>query len=676
MKDFLLEIQTEELPPKLLLQFMQSLADNVAKDLKKCNLTYQEIKPFATPRRLAVIVIDLAEKQDDIHIDKKGPSVTANENAIQGFAKSNGVSVESLIIEHTDKGDYYYFKDRKQGQYTKELLANISENAIKNIPITRPMRWADNEFSFIRPVHSLILLFGDEVIPATIMNLSSGNTTKGLRFAKNTTITIPTASSYEQVMLDRANIQVDFVKRKATITEQINTLVTAQNLEIIENQALLDEVCSLVEYPQAFLGQFDKKFLDLPEEVIVLSMAEHQKYFATKQAGNLTNYFIAIANNKSQNIDVVIKGNEKVVRPRLEDGEFFWNTDKKTSLESKLEKLKTVVFMQGLGSMFDRVERIQNVSGFIAEKIGASVELSKRAGQLAKADLVSEMVGEFASLQGIMGGYYAALDGENEQVATAIAQHYQPKFAGDDLPSNNEGVSVAIADKIDSICGMFAIGNIPTGSKDPYSLRRLALGVMRMCIEKKLAINLQELIKYSLNTYDTSYADNSKLIQQILEFMNDRLKGYYKDLGIQTTSFIAAKTHNSHLVWDMHQRIIAIDTFAKTGDGESLIALNKRIKGILQGVKYQENTQPSCNEEQELWTQLEKVNSADYEVFMQELLQLKAPLDTFFENIVVNDEDENIRNARLTLLQKVADKFNTLGDISDISDIGSMSNIA
>jgi glycyl-tRNA synthetase beta chain len=659
MQDFLLELHTEELPPKLLPKFMDFLADNFSKELKTHNLNFTEIHKFGTPRRLAILVKDLEEKQADTDVNKKGPNTSANENAIKGFAKSCGVEVENLTIEATDKGEYYYFKNKQIGKYTKDLLAEISENAIKNIPITRPMRWANNDFSFIRPVRSLIMLFGSEIIPAEIMNLKSGNTTTGLRFTDNQ-ITIDAASNYQQIMLEKAKIEVNFEKREQNIVSQIEKITSENNLQIIENKALLSEVCSLVEYPEAFIGTFEEKFLELPQEVIVLSMAEHQKYFAVQKDGKLFNQFVAIANSKSKDISVVIKGNEKVVRPRLEDGEFFWRTDKKTTLESKLEKLKTVVFMQGLGTMFDKVKRIENISGFVANITGANTELASRSGLLAKADLVSEMVGEFASLQGVMGGYYATFDGENNEVATAIKEHYNPKFAGDNLPSNAEGLSVAIADKIDTICGIFAIGQPPTGSKDPYALRRLALGLMRIFIEKNLDLDLKKLIDYSLDLHNKN---DEKIASDIFEFMSERLKSYYKEQGVKTTSLIAASKYNSHLILDLHNRVMAIDEFSKTSDGKDLIAINKRIKGILSGAKYSEENTLNAKEELELQQSLELVKSENYKDFMQELLNLKTPLENFFDNLIVNDEDEKIKNARLTLLKKVADKFNTIGEI-------------
>lgn len=661
MKDFLLELHTEELPPKLLPKLIKSLADNFATELTQENLTFTKIKPFVTPRRLAILIEGLSEKQTNKDINKKGPSVNANENAIKGFAKSNGIEVESLTRETTDKGDYYYFKNQEIGKNTKNLLAKISQVAIKNIPLVRPMRWADFDFSFIRPAHSLILLFGDDVIDGEIMGLKSSRNTTGLRFVKDNKITIDSAKNYQKIMLDN-QIEVCFETRKSNILKQIQTISAKNHLEYIENDLLLDEVCGLVEYPQAFIGSFATKFLDLPKEVIIKSMAEHQKYFATTKNGKLTNKFIAISNIKSKNEAVIIAGNEKVIRPRLEDAEFFFSNDKKTTLESKLTNLQTVLFMQGLGTMFEKTKRLEKLAGKFAENIGADTNLAMRAGKLAKADLTSNMVGEFASLQGIMGGYYAVFDGENSEVSIAINQHYRPKFAGDDLPKNLEGLSVALADKIDTICGIFAIGNAPTGSKDPYALRRLALGFMRIIIEKQINLSLVDIIKYSLNLYSKF---DEKIAQNILEFMLDRLKSYYKDKGIKTTSILAASSGKINNPYDLHLRIIAIDKFSKTTDGKEIIAINKRIVGILKGAKYDNNETLNLTIEKELREKIKTLdNTNNYDNLMQNILELKPTLDKFFIEVIVNDEDENLRNARLTLLKKVANKLATIGDLT------------
>lgn len=656
MKDFLLELHTEELPPKLLPKMITHLAQNFTTQLGDLELSFDEIEQFATPRRMAILVRNLSEEQQDKIINKKGPSIKAPEQAVNGFAKSNSVSIDDLSIEN----DYYYFKGEQQGAQTKNLLADICKTAIENIPLTRPMRWGDNEFSFIRPVHSIIMLFGEEIIATEFMNLQSGNTTTGLRFRENT-IVIDSAQNYQKIMLAN-DIEPNFATRRNNIKQQIAELEKKHGVQIIENNALLEEVCALVEYPKAFMGKFEEKFLDLPQEVIVNSLAEHQKYFSITQNAKLSNTFIAIANLESKDIDVVIKGNEKVVTPRLEDGQFFWDTDKKTTLESKLEKLKTVLFMQDLGSMFEKTQRIEQLAGEFASQIGADAQLASRAAKLAKADLVSGMVGEFASLQGVMGGYYARFDGENELVAEAITQHYNPKFAGDDLPSSEIGVCVAIADKMDTICGIFGINQAPTGSKDPYALRRLALGLMRIFIEKELTIDLKALVSQSLTLHFDSVDET--ILQQILDFMSERLRGYYKDLGIKTTSFLSAITVSNNNPYDTHLRIVAIDEFSKTSEGKDLIEINKRINNILKDADYKENHTLTHPIELALNEKISSIKSDNYQVLMQSLLSLKPELDDFFDNLIVNDADENIKNARFTLLKKVATIFASIGDLT------------
>ena len=499
-QDFLLELGTEELPPKLLKQLSSALTNNVVTQLIELNLSYAKVESFATPRRLAVLVRDLQLQQEDQIIERKGPSVNAPEQAVEGFAKSCGVSGADLEKKAFGKADYYFFIKEQKGLKTQDLLQDIVDTAIKKIPITRAMRWGDLDFNFVRPTHWLIMMLGGDVVEATVMGLSSGNATRGLRFTGEQTFSIDNAADYRQTLLNKAKIEVDFDARKEMIREQVMQVALDCKSNAVIDESLLDEVCALVEYPRAFSGGFDARFLDVPEEALISAMKSHQKYFhIVDNDGKLLPAFISVANIESSDLSVIIDGNERVIRPRLTDSEFFWEQDKANSLTSRLPKLDSVLFMKSLGSMGDKAKRIESLSAYIADVIGANANHSARAGLLAKTDLVTDMVGEFADLQGVMGGYYAHNDGEDAAVATAISEHYHPRFAGDTLPSTNEGLVVAIADKLDTITGIYGIGQGPTGSKDPYALRRMALGLLRIMVEAKLQLDLKALISNHLS---------------------------------------------------------------------------------------------------------------------------------------------------------------------------------
>jgi len=488
--DFLLELGTEELPPKLLLKLSESLKNNIIDELKKINISSANVVSFATPRRLAVLITELQSKQKDQIIEKKGPSTESPEMAIKGFAKSCGVDLSKLEKKLLGGKEYYFYSKEEAGQNISTLLPKIIESSIKNIPITRAMKWGNSDYSFVRPVHWLVVLLDKEIVPAKIMGLESGRVTKGLRFQKDLTIELSHANEYESVMSESAQIIVDFKKRKEIIREQVLSVAKENSAEVVIDESLLDEVCALVEYPRAFAGKFDEKFLSVPHEALISAMKSHQKYFhLVDSKGVLLPLFISVANIESSNLRVVIEGNERVIHPRLADSEFFWNQDKTVRLDQRIDGLDKVLFMKSLGSMAQKAKRIEYLSSYIAELVGLDPKESSRAGFLCKSDLLSEMVGEFADLQGIMGGYYALNDGESKAISVAIREHYQPRFSGDTLPSTNEGLVVAIADKLDTITGIYGIGQAPTGSKDPYALRRLALGFLRILLEAKIELN-------------------------------------------------------------------------------------------------------------------------------------------------------------------------------------------
>jgi glycyl-tRNA synthetase beta chain len=674
-QDFLLELGTEELPPKLLQKISNALTTNLTDQLSELKLSFGKVESFATPRRLAVLVHDLQLQQDDQTVERKGPALSAPDQAVEGFAKSCGVSKQDLSHKAFGKADYYFFTKEQKGLKTTDLLEDVVDTAIKKIPIAKPMRWGNLDFTFVRPTHWLVMMLGSEVVPATVMGLSAGNTTKGLRFTGEQEFGIDNAADYQQTLFDRAQIEVDFDARKQIIRKQVMQVASKSKANAVIDESLLDEVCALVEYPCAFSGGFDQKFLSVPEEALISAMKSHQKYFhMVDDNEKLLPSFISVANIESSDLSVIIDGNERVIRPRLSDSEFFWEKDKTESLESRLSKLNDVLFMKLLGSMGDKVKRIESLSSYIAGVIGANVDYSARAGLLSKSDLVSDMVGEFADLQGVMGGYYALNDGEDESVSIAIREHYHPRFSGDSLPSSKEGLVVAIADKLDTITGIYGIGQGPTGSKDPYALRRMALGLLRIMVEGQLNLDLKALIAQSLSLHsskvDASSADD------IYQFMMDRLRAYYKEQKVSAKAFEAVLAVRPESPYDFHRRVEALNLFTQQSESESLIKSNKRIANIL---KEHDNLGTDVDTsvfvedaEKALYEAVSNVAkdlslSADYEQTMNKLLGLKDSIDSFFDQVMVNTDDEILKRSRLTLLNWVRSLSLSVADISYLS---------
>ena len=672
--DFLLELGTEELPPKLLLKLSNALKDNLSSELEKLSIKSDSIKAFATPRRLAISISELQSKQQDQVLEKKGPSTQSPEMAINGFAKSCGVDVSELEKKELGGKEYFYYSKEETGQSVSELLPEAIEKSIKDIPITRAMKWGSSDYSFVRPVHWLVIMLDKNIVPAKIMGLESNRITKGLRFI-DPIIELKHAKDYEQVMSDKAQILVDFAKRKELIRDQVLSVAQKNNAEVVIDESLLDEVCALVEYPRAFSGSFDKKFLDIPQEAIISAMKSHQKYFHLVDIqGQLLPLFISVANIESSNIKAIVDGNERVIHPRLADSEFFWNQDKAKKLEERLPDLDSVMFMKSLGSMGQKAKRIESLSSHISDLVGFDQKASARAGLLSKSDLLSEMVGEFADLQGIMGGYYATNDGETQAVSVAIREHYQPRFAGDKVPSTNEGLVVAIADKLDTISGIYGIGQAPTGSKDPYALRRLALGLLRILLEAKIELNLKSLIDYSLNLHlkevDRSCGDD------IYSFMMDRLKAYYKDANIDSNVYEAVLAVSPESPLDFHLRVEALNEFTQSENSKSLIEANKRIANILKDSNEKNETlNPKIlidDSEIKLFNASESLakklsGSKDYQEVMKSLIDLKDSIDSFFDNVMVNTDDDKLKSSRLALIRKIRLLFLSVADISYLS---------
>ncbi len=681
-KDFLLEIGTEELPPKLLVQLSEALAAQFGAQCEAAHLAYSGIQTFATPRRLAILVSALQLQQATQMIRRKGPAVGCAERAVAGFAKSCGVAPDILDKQIIDGANYYVFEQQKIGLNAVDLLAKMVDSAIKKIPIDRPMRWGDLDFYFARPTHWLIMLLADEVVPATIMGLSSGNTTRGLRFAGAPEFVIENASDYQKIMQTEAGIEVDFEARKALLKTQIMQVATnsKHHATAVIDEDLLAEVCALVEAPRAFEGRFEARFLAMPKEALISVMKLHQKYFhLVDEKGELLPAFIGVANINPADFSVIIAGNERVIRPRLSDAEFFWQQDKTHSLASRLLALDSVLFMQSLGSMYDKVKRIEQLTKHIAENMadgkssenGVNVALAERAGLLSKSDLLSDMVGEFADLQGIMGGYYALNDGEDPRVVQAIREHYQPRFARDTLPASPEGLALSIADKLDTICGIYGIGGAPTGSKDPYALRRAALGVLKMMLEKQLDLDLNALIERALSLHHE--AVDRTCVEDIYQFMMERLRAYYTERGVSSSIFLAVLAVHPASPYDFHLRVQALNDFSQQNTAKSLIAANKRIANML---KSHQNlgidpdvTLLSEKAEQVLYRASAKIaaqieSAQNYDQIMQALLTLEAPIDDFFGSVMVNTEDEDLRRARLTLLNWVRSLFLAVADVS------------
>ena len=672
--DFLLELGTEELPPKLLLKLSNSLRDNFEQELNKLNLNFNNTKAFATPRRLAITISELQSKQQDQVIEKKGPSTQSPEMAINGFAKSCGVSVDELEKKELAGKEYFFYSKEEPGQSIKDLLPSIIEKSIKDIPITRSMKWGDSDYSFVRPVHWLVVMLDKDVVNANIMGLKSGRESKGLRF-QDSILKFTHANEYENLMSQKAQILVDFNKRKELIRDQILSVAKTNNAEVVIDESLLDEVCALVEYPRAFSGSFDKKFLDIPQEAIISAMKSHQKYFHLVDSNEkLLPLFISVANIESSNIQAVIDGNERVIHPRLADSEFFWNQDKAIKLEERLAGLDSVMFMKSLGSMGQKAKRIEKLSSNISDLAGFDKEIAQRAGLLSKTDLLSEMVGEFADLQGIMGGYYALNDGESKEVSVAIREHYQPRFAGDSLPSTDAGIAVSLADKMDTLTGIYGIGQGPTGSKDPYALRRTALGMLRILLEAKIELNLKSLIDFSLSLHLKEV--DRKCAGDIYNFMMDRLKAYYRDANIDTNIYEAVLAVSPDSPLDFHYRIDALNEFTQSADSKSLIEANKRIANILKDSdeKLEELNSNMLLEDSEkiLYKATESLTkelsgSKNYKEIMKSLLNLKDSIDSFFDNVMVNAEDDKVRSSRLALIRRVRHLFLSVADISHLS---------
>lgn len=686
VKDFLVEVGCAELPPKALKGLSDAFISGLTAGLNAAGLSYGEIKAFTSPRRLAARVDGLVIAQADSNVERIGPAVSAAYDkdgrptpAALGFARSCGVELSSL--EHVQKEgmDKLVFRALKKGEDTSKLLPDIVMGALHKLPIPRKMRWGSTRDEFVRPVYWLVMLFGDTVLNTELFGIRSGRVTRGHRFQCENPITITSPAEYEALLLNPGFVIADYETRKARVRELILQQGTLLGAVVHIDEDLLDEVTSMVEWPVALTGKFDEHFLAVPAEALISSMKNHQKtFYVADKSGKMLPNFIAVANLASKDPAQVIAGNERVIRPRLADAAYFFDSDRKTTLVSRLPLLGKIVFQQQLGTVEQKSQRVADLSAFIAQNTSADVQVSKRAALLAKCDLLTNMVSEFPELQGIMGSYYARHDGEDDAVALAITEQYLPKFAGDAVPASEAGAILAVAEKIDSICGLFAIGQPPTGSKDPFALRRAALGVLRILVEKAMDVDLQSTLEKSLALYSgqgvvvptTTQAD-------VFGFMLERFRAWYQSEGIKAEVFQSVMELKPTKPLDFANRVSAVNQFSQLAESASLSAANKRVSNILskhQGVIPATFDVSMLDEPAEL-VLAEKISQllhevgplfdrSEYALGLERLSVLKPVVDSFFKDVMVMVDDAKLRDNRLALLNQLRQLFLRVADIS------------
>jgi glycyl-tRNA synthetase beta chain len=682
--DLLIEIGTEELPPLALRRLAESFRDSLDGLLQENHLDHGAAHAYAGPRRLAVLIEKVPLTQPDREAVRRGPALMAafDENGdptrpALGFAQSCGVTVAELDQLETDKGSFLAWRSVEQGRPAVEVIPELVEAALKTLPVPRRMRWGDCEVEFVRPVHWVLLLLGTEPVEADILGITAGRYTRGHRFLHNEQIAIVEPAAYVQTLEDTGRVLVDMDRCRATIRAQVEAAGQALGGRARIDAELLDEVTALVEWPVAISGSFDRRFLEVPPEALVSSMQDHQKFFPVEDNdGQLLPHFITVANIDSKDPQQVRAGNERVIRPRLEDAAFFWNQDRKQALARRAEQLDTVTFQQKLGSLGDKQRRIGRIGAAIAGQLGFDNEYVQRAAALCKCDLLTSMVYEFPELQGIMGRYYAAHDGETDEVAAALDEQYRPRFAGDALPDTPTGQALAIADRMDTLVGIFAIGQPPTGDKDPFGLRRAALGILRILIEKRLDLDLRSLV----DTAAAGYADDLVTdlnADELFGFMMERLRGYYLEQDYEADEFAAVLARQPRRPMDFDSRLAAVRAFRRLPESASLAAANKRIRNILRKAEaaIPGHHDPALLQEpaeQALAAaigKLEKLVSPlfenrDYTQALRELAALQAPVDKFFDDVMVMSDDATLRDNRLALLNALSDLFLQVADIS------------
>ena len=690
-QDFLVELGTEELPPKALKPLSDAFTQGIARGLEEAGVEFAKVESFAAPRRLAVRIRDLADSQQDKSVEKRGPAVKAAfddagnpTRALTGFATSLGVTPDQLDTLETDKGAWVVYRTVEQGKPTVELMPELVEQSLASLPIPKRMRWGAHRTEFVRPVHWVVMLFGNKVIETPIMGLNPGNKTRGHRFHCPKSLIVPTPNDYEVVLKQEGYVIADFAERREQIRAGVTELAEKEaGGKAVIDEDLLDEVTALNEWPVPLMGRFEERFLEVPAEALISSMKEHQKYFHVVAAdGEMLPLFITVANIESKDPSQVVSGNEKVIRPRLSDAAFFYETDRKTKLEDRIDALKPIVFQEKLGSIYDKSVRVAALAKKIADAIGSDPALAERAAMLAKTDLVTEMVLEFTDLQGIMGQYYAANDGEPEDVAKALNEQYMPRFAGDDLPTTLTGCAIAIADRLDSLVGLFGINQPPSGTRDPFALRRASLGVLRIIIERGLPLDLQTCCEWAEENFTVLTEQNTA--STVVDYMLERFRAHYDEQGIGAEVYLAVHARRPTRPLDFDRRVKAVEAFRQLPEAQALAGANKRVSNILTkqgGDSIGETVDASLlrdSAEKALAEQVDQQSArvlplfenGDYASALSSLASLREPVDSFFDEVMVMADDEATRNNRLALLNRLRNLFLRVADISLLPTAG------
>lgn len=688
--DLLIEIGTEELPPKALQRLSDAFTQGIVEGLANAGLEHGNVSSFASPRRLAVLIEQVPAAQPDRDVERKGPSLKAAfdadgkpTRAVEGFARSCGVGVDALEQQETDKGTWLVFKATEKGQPVATLVPAIVDQSLARLPIPKRMRWGDSDAEFVRPVHWVVMMHGNDVITGEVLGVASSDKTRGHRFHANREIGLATAAEYADKLKSEGYVIADMEERKQAIYDQvIKTADGLGGIAVIDDD-LLAEVTALNEWPVAVAGEFDREYLSVPAEALIKTMQDNQKYFPVIDAENqLKNFFITISNIESKSPEKVRQGNERVIRPRLADAKFFWEQDQKQPLESFAKELDKVVFQAKLGSIGDKTKRVAALAENIAGTLGANVEYAQRAAVLSKCDLMTDMVGEFAALQGVMGKRYAQVGGEADEVAIALDEQYMPRGASDGTPATATGQILAISDKLDTLVGIFAIGQKPTGDKDPYALRRASLGVLRTIIERQLDLDLVQMIEVAADLFGDK-VDAAAAKDEVFEFMLDRLRAYYLDRKVPVDVFDAVSALKPSRPLDFDKRIKAVSAFRDLPEAESLSAANKRVGNILKKAESGHAAVVNAGlfevqEEETLYNELESLKSktapmfdaGDYETALRHLSALRKPVDDFFDNVMVMADNMDIRNNRIALLSKMNTLFMRAADLSRLHQAG------
>jgi glycyl-tRNA synthetase beta chain len=685
----LVELGCEELPPKSLKQLSSSFAQHLSQELSKLGFTFDQCIPFGAPRRLAVAFTSCLRKQADKQVDKRGPAVSVAFNsdgqatpAAMGWAKGNGITIDQAQRLKTDKGEWLLHKALVPGQSLDSQLQSALERTIKQLPIAKAMRWGNSSIEFIRPVHTLCVMYGSEVIDLTLLGLTSSNVVSGHRFHGDHRVSLEHADKYAQLMKEQY-VLVDYNSRMQAIEDQLITQSTALNLTPDYDTALLEEISSLVEWPVVLQAEFEPNFLDVPKEALIYTMKDDQKYIPLlDENGHLCAKFLFVSNIESKDPAQIVAGNEKVIRPRLSDAKFFFDTDKKTTLAEKASKLDSILFQKELGTVAEKSARVAQITHIIGDLIHASpqdIRDATRAASLAKADLVSNMVMEFPSVQGIMGYHYALHDGENENVAQAIKEQYLPRFAGDELPQTTAGMLVSLAEKLDTLVGIFGINRVPKGDKDPFALRRSAIGILRILVTFDIDVSLPEIVQKVASLFGDRLS-NAKVEVQVVAFLLDRLKPFYADKNISADIVTAVLACESkHSLSDINQRVIAVADFARCDSAESLVKANKRVANILAKNEINVDTIVSIN--QDLFSEEEEralyesyaaimknlpklVEQSQYQELLTQLSSLKNSLDNFFDKVMIMTDDKAVKANRIALISHIRRQFLSVADIS------------